>query len=110
MVCVSHLRSVRKCVFTGIVILMSQVVAKFKIFPEGAETDLNELKKEIERSLPADASVHKYEEEPVAFGLNLLIAYILMPEEESGKIDEVEGSIRGLSGVSEVEVAMVRRI
>ena len=91
-------------------IFMNRVVAKFKIFPEDIKTDLDELKKEIEHNLPVNTSVYKYEEEPIAFGLTLLIAYILMPEEESGKIDEVERSIKKLSGVSEVEVAMVRRV
>jgi translation elongation factor aEF-1 beta len=86
------------------------VVAKFKIFPEDIEADLGELKEELGHSLPVDTSVYKYEEEPVAFGITLLIAYIVMPEEEGGKIDEVERAIKKLSGVSEVEVVMVRRV
>ena len=96
--------------YRTLVIFMSQVVAKFKIFPKDVEADLGELKKEIERNLPANTSVYKYDEEPIAFGLNLLIAYILMPEEESGKIDDVERSIKELSDVSEVDVVSVRRI
>lgn len=91
-------------------IFMNRVVAKFKIFPEDVETDLDELKKEIEHSLPVNTSIYKYEEEPIAFGLTLLIAHVLMPEEESGKMDEAERSIKKLSGVSEVEVVTVRRV
>jgi len=93
-----------------LVIFMNQVVAKFKIFPKDVESDLGKLRKEIERNLPANTSVYKYDEEPIAFGLTLLIAYILMPEEESGKIDDVERSIKELSDVSEVDVVSVRRI
>jgi len=97
-------------IYGTLVIFMKRVVAKFKIFPKDIKTDLNELKKEIGHNLPVNTSVYKYEEEPIAFGLTLLIAYILMPEEESGKMDEVERAIKKLSGVSEVEVVTVRRI
>jgi len=89
---------------------MGRVVAEFKIFPKDVSTDLDKLKESIKRNLPVNASVYKFDEEPIAFGLNLLIAYILMPEEESGKMDDVERAIKRLDDVSEVEVEMVRRV
>lgn len=97
-------------IYRTLVIFMNRVVAKFKIFPKDVETDLDDLKKEIEHSLPVNTSVYKYEEEPIAFGLTLLFAHVLMHEEESGKMDDVERAIKELSGVSEVEVVMVRRV
>lgn len=91
-------------------ISMDQVVATFKILPEGVEVDLNKLKEAIKKNLPPSVSVYKYEEEPIAFGLVALIAYVLMPEKESDIMDRVEGAIRKVSGVSEIEVLMVRRV
>jgi elongation factor 1-beta len=81
----------------------------FKIFPEGVEVNLNKLKKRIQSSLPTNVSIHKFEEEPIAFGLVAIIAYVLLPE-ENGKIDLVEDSIKAVKGVSEIETIMVRRV
>ena len=89
---------------------MDQVVAALKILPEGVEVDLNKLKEAIKGSLPTGVSVHKYEEEPIAFGLVVLIAYVLMPEKESDIMNRVEEAIKNVNGVSEIEVVMIRRV
>lgn len=81
-----------------------------KIFPTGTDIDLNQLKQKIEKTLPADSSVYKFAEEPVAFGLNALIAHILVPEEKSGGLDEVERGIQKIVGVSQIQTVMVRRV
>jgi elongation factor 1-beta len=91
------------------VIALAKVVVVFKIFPEGVEVDLNKLKKRIQSSLPTNVSIHKFEEEPIAFGLVAIIAYVILPE-EGGKMDLVEDSIRAVNGVSEIETIMVRRV
>jgi elongation factor 1-beta len=91
------------------VITLAKVVVVFKIFPEGVEVNLNKLKKRIQSSLPTNVSIHKFEEEPIAFGLVAIIAYVLLPE-ENGKIDLVEDSIKAVKGVSEIETIMVRRV
>jgi len=91
------------------VISMDQVVAALKILPEGVEVDLNKLKEAIKGRLPTGVSVHKYEEEPIAFGLVALIAYVLMPEKESDIMNRVEEAIKSVDGVSEIEVVMIRR-
>ena len=91
------------------VIALAKVVIVFKIFPEGLEIDLNKLKKRIQSSLPTNTSIYKFEEEPIAFGLVAIIAYVILPE-EGGKMDLVEDSIRAVNGVSEIETIMVRRV
>ena len=91
-------------------ISMDQVVAALRILPEGVEVDLNKLKEAIKVGLPTSVSIHKYEEEPIAFGLVALIAYVLMPEKESDIMDRVEKAIKNVKGVSEIEVLMVRRV
>jgi len=81
-----------------------------KIFPKDAGGNLDELKRQIKQALPGDAEVHRFDEEPIAFGLVALIAQIVMPEEKIGVMELVENAIRNISVVSELEVTMVRRI
>lgn len=89
---------------------MARVVASLKIFPSDINVSLNELKEEIKNALPEYASIYKFEEEPIAFGLVALIAHVVLPENQAGGIDEVERSIRNLKKVSDLQAIMVRRI
>ena len=88
---------------------MGRIVATVKVFPEDVVISPDELKGGIKAAVPEYASVHRIDEEPIAFGLVALIVQLVMPE-SGGKIDEVEEAIRGVKGVSEVETLMVRRI
>lgn len=88
---------------------MGRIVISFKIFPRGLEVDLEELKKTIERTLPKSTSIYGYQTEPIAFGLNALIAHIIIPEDESGLLDKVEEELSGIPEVSQIETVMVRR-
>lgn len=89
---------------------MAKVLVSVKIFPNDAGADLTVLKDTVRKKLEGKASIYKYEEEPVAFGLIALIAHILVPEEEEGRMDEVEDLLKGTAGVSEVQVMVSRRI
>lgn len=89
---------------------MAQVIASIKIFPSEATVNLGELKRKVEQSLPSNTSVHRYEEEPIAFGISALIAHILMPEDESGKMEQIEDSIKSISDVGEIQVVTVGRV
>jgi len=89
---------------------MAKVLVSMKIFPTGTDIDLNQLKQEIEKTMPADSSVYKFAEEPVAFGLNALIAHILLPEDKSGGLDEIENNIQKVEGVSQIQMIAVRRV
>jgi len=88
---------------------MAKVLVSMKIFPTGTEIDLNQLKQAIEKNLPKDTSIYGFGEEPIAFGLKALIAHILLPEEKSGSLEEVENNLRNTEGVSQIEIYMVRR-
>jgi len=89
---------------------MAKVLVSMKIFPTGTDIDLNQLKQKIEKTMPADSSVYKFAEEPVAFGLNALIAHILLPEDKSGGLDEIENNIQKVEGVSQIQMIAVRRV
>jgi len=90
--------------------LMAKILVTIKIFPKEAGGNLEELKQQIQKALPSDVSVHKFDEEPIAFGLVAVVAHIIMPEEKAGIVDIVEKAIRAISSVSELQVAMVRRV
>ena len=89
---------------------MARVLVSMKIFPSDININLDSLKKEIEKNLPSYASVYKFDEEPIAFGLVALIAHILMPEDKSGGIDEIESKLQKMEHISELQTLMVRRV
>ncbi len=80
-----------------------------KLFPSDIVADMNGLKETVRKSLEGKATVPKFDEEPVAFGLVALVAHVLMPEDSSG-IEEIEERLKSIEGISQVEVLMSRRI
>jgi len=89
---------------------VGSVVISYKIFPIDITVDFNELRKKIEKCLPEFVSVYGFGEEPIAYGLNALIAHIKFPEDKSGVLDEVERRMEAISEISQVQTVMVRRI
>lgn len=87
---------------------MAKVVAQVKIFPTETTVDLGELRKKIEKALPPDTSVARFDEEPIAFGLVALVARVVMPEEE-GRMDKVEEALKSVENVGEIQVVNVWR-
>jgi len=85
-------------------------MVSLKIFPSDIVADMNGLKEAIKKSLEGKATIYKFDEEPVAFGLVALVAHILVPEEASGVMDEVEQRLKLIEGISEIEVLVSRRI
>ena len=60
---------------------LTQVLVSVKIFPTEAPADLNALKDKVRKALEGKATIYKYEEEPVAYGLVALVAHVLVPED-----------------------------
>jgi len=89
---------------------VANILASIKIFPSDITIDLNQLKKKIEKELPKYTSIYRFDEEPIAFGLTALIAHIIIPEEKSGGIDEVEKQLQKIDEISQIETLMVRRV
>jgi elongation factor 1-beta len=89
---------------------LAKVLASIKIFPNDANIDLSGLKTKIQSSLPTGSTVQKFEEEPVAFGLVALVAYVVLPEDAAGHMDQVEEAIRSIDQVSQIEVLRVGRV
>ncbi len=89
---------------------MAKVMVSLKIFPADIVSDMSGLQDRIRKTLEGSASVYKFEEEPVAFGIVALVAHILMPEDVEGRMDEVERRLKSLEGISEVQVLVSRRV
>lgn len=89
---------------------MGKVVAVLRVYPSDVGLDLERMKEDIRRVIPEGTSIQKYEEEPIAFGLVAIVAYVLIPEDREGLMDEVESRIQRVEGVGNVEVWMVGRV
>ena len=75
---------------------MGNVAVEMKVMPASPEVDLEKLKQDIAKKIKVqDAKV-----EPLAFGLKQLKILVVVPDKEMG---DIEGIIRSVEGVSEVE-------
>ena len=89
---------------------MAKVLISLKIFPSNVNVDLEVLKKKIEECLPDFASIYKFEEEPIAFGLVAIIAHILVPEDKAGGINELEAALKNIDEISNLQALTIRRV
>lgn len=85
-------------------------MVSYKIFPVDITVDFNELREKIEGCLPEFASIYGFGEEPIAFGLNALMAHIKIPEDKTGVLDKLESNLEQIGEISQVQSVMVRRI
>ena len=88
---------------------MGHVIVTYKVFPEDVVDSFDELKKRIESCVPSSSSLEGYGEEPIAFGLKVLLVQVKFPEDIAGLVDIFETKLEKISGVSQVQTLMVRR-
>lgn len=90
-------------------IKMGRVIVTLRIMPENPETSLELIRRKAEEIIKEEgASVGKHEIEPVAFGLNALVLYVVVSDEQ-GWNEDIERQIKEIDGVESVNVADVRR-
>ena len=90
------------------VLKMSRLVARIKILPLEAETDLDEVITKLKSSIPTGMGLERYGKEPIAFGLNSLICDFSLNDVE-GQMDSLEEYIKKTEGVSEIQVINISR-
>jgi len=79
---------------------MGNVAVELKVMPESIDTDMEKLKEEISKRMKIQDS----KIEPLAFGLKQLKILVVVPDGETG---DIEGKIKKIEGVSEVETGSV---
>ncbi|MBI4176827.1 MAG: elongation factor 1-beta [Candidatus Aenigmarchaeota archaeon] len=82
---------------------MGNVMVTFRVMPESTETDLEKIKASLLKIGAKKLSV-----EPLAFGLNAVMAYFIVPDAEGGA-EELEKAVKKVEGVSEAEITEVNR-
>jgi len=89
---------------------MANVLVVVKVYPSSIDVDLDKLAETIAESLPKGYELARKSVEPIAFGLNALRLYIVMPEETEGGTSRIEEILSGIEGVEEFEVESVHRL
>ena len=88
---------------------MGTALIKLKIMPTSPDTDLEKIKQEGKQKLEQqEAKVNKFEEEPIAFGLKAIIAYIQIDESKENT-DFIENTFTEMPDVTSTEIVDYRR-
>ncbi|HDD66756.1 MAG: elongation factor 1-beta [Thaumarchaeota archaeon] len=88
---------------------MARVVVVMEILPSDPSTNLNDLVERIRGKLPEGFELKGFETKPVAFGLSLVKAVFVIPEEE-GAPQKLERIVNGFDEVEEVNVVAMTRL
>jgi elongation factor 1-beta len=84
---------------------MGDILTVYSVYPEGID-EINKVQEAIKNNLPKEFKLNSIELEPIAFGLQLVKASFIFPDKISGLSDKLENFLKGIDGVSEIEVAM----
>jgi elongation factor 1-beta len=87
---------------------MARLVARIKILPAEAETDLDGVVESLKKSVPEGMEIKAHAKEPIAFGLHAIVGDFMLDDAE-GQMDKLEEAIKGITGVGEIEVMNISR-
>jgi len=87
---------------------MSRLVARVKILPSEAETNLDDIINKLKSNIPNAMGLERFGKEPLAFGIYSLICDFTLNDEE-GQMDSLEDYIKKTEGVSEIQVLNISK-
>ena len=88
---------------------MGKIIIVYKIFPSESTVDLGVLKEKITEQLADIASIKRFAEEPIAFGLCALKVNMVL-EEKEGIANETEKRMAAIEGVGQIETLGLTRL
>jgi elongation factor 1-beta len=87
---------------------MGIAAVKIKILPASTEVDLEKLKEVIKEKVESMGGKNcNIDEEPIAFGLEALIAFFAWPEEK--ELETLEEGLNQMEEISSTQVIDMRR-
>lgn len=87
---------------------MARLVARIRILPAEAESNLDSVVQSIKSSIPQGMEMKGHALEPIAFGLKAVVGDFLL-EDAEGQMDKLEDMIKNVEGVGEIEVMNISR-
>jgi elongation factor 1-beta len=87
---------------------MARLVARIRILPAEAESNLDSVVQSIKSSIPQEMEMKGHALEPIAFGLKAIVGDFLL-EDAEGQMDKLEDMIKNVEGVGEIEVMNISR-
>ncbi len=87
---------------------MAQLVARIRIMPADAESNLDAVVQAMKTSMPQGMEMKGHAVEPIAFGLKAIVGDFLL-EDAEGQMDKLEDSIKNIVGVGQIEVMNISR-
>lgn len=88
---------------------MGKIIIAYKILPSESSIDLEVLKEKIKDKIAGIATNHRFEEEPIAFGLCALKVNMVLPEED-GILDKTEKKLKEIEEVGQLDTIGVTRL
>jgi elongation factor 1-beta len=87
---------------------MARLVARIKILPEDADTNLDSVVSGLKGNIPAGMELKSHAKEPLAFGIHAIVGDFMLDDSE-GQMDRLEEAIKGVKGVGEIQVMNISR-
>ena len=88
---------------------MGKVAAVYNMVGESPETPMEDIAKDLPKSVPQGVSVIKAEVKPFAFGLKIIEVTCIM-DDTSGILEKLEDALREVPGIQNVESTTVTLI
>jgi elongation factor 1-beta len=82
---------------------MGEVAINYRLLPESADADLEDLTARIKVALPEGVKLQKSSTKPFAFGLSAIEILVVM-KDSGGLSDRTEESLQKVEGVQSVEL------